>query len=162
MLVAVWCLSVPSFLVAVWCRFLCLLASVCKKSVSVWVKGGKAWSLRRPNQKNSDLAVVSVCVYLVFHCEWVWCVVVSAFWQRVVCVMKSGVCHCVGAKWFSWVVRVCVSVGWVLLAVQVWKCAGGERCVDLETQKEGKKSIPKGREAEVTSTVSKPLLDLFC
>ena len=44
-------------------------------------------------------------------------------------------------------------VGWVLLAVQVWKCAGGERCVDLETQKEGKKSTPKGREAEVTSTV---------
>ena len=44
-------------------------------------------------------------------------------------------------------------VGWVLLVVQVWKCAGGERCVDLETQKEGKKSTPKGREAEVTSTV---------
>ena len=42
---------------------------------------------------------------------------------------------------------------WVLLAVQVWKCAGGERCVDLETQKEGKKSAPKGRKAEVTSTV---------
>ena len=39
-------------------------------------------------------------------------------------------------------------VGWVLLVVQ-----GGERCVDLETQKEGKKSTPKGREAEVTSTV---------
>ena len=52
------------------------------------------------------------------------------------------------AKWLSWV--VCV---WVLLAVQVWKCVGGERCVDLETQKEGKKSTPKGREAEVTSTV---------
>ena len=51
------------------------------------------------------------------------------------------------------VVCVCVYVGWVLLAVQVWKCAGGERCVDLETQKEGKKSTPKGREAEVTSTV---------
>ena len=46
-----------------------------------------------------------------------------------------------------------MSVGWVLLAVQVWKCAGGKRCVDLETQKEGKKSTPKGREAEVTSTV---------
>ena len=41
----------------------------------------------------------------------------------------------------------------VLLAVQVWKCAGGEGCVDLGTQKEGKKSTPKGREAEVTSTV---------
>ena len=35
----------------------------------------------------------------------------------------------------------------------MWKCAGGERCVDLEIQKEGKKSTPKGREAEVTSTV---------
>ena len=32
-------------------------------------------------------------------------------------------------------------------------CAGGKRYVDLETQKEGKKSTPKGREAEVTSTV---------
>ena len=42
-----------------------------------------------------------------FHCEWVWCVVVSAFWQRVVCVIECGVCHCVGAKWLSWVVRVC-------------------------------------------------------
>ena len=62
-------------------------------------------------------------------------------------------CHYVGAKWLSWVVCVCVYVGWVLLAVQVWKCVGGERCVDLETQKEGKKSTPKGREAEVTSTV---------
>ena len=62
-------------------------------------------------------------------------------------------CHYVGAKWLSWVVCVCVYVGWVLLAVQVWKCVGGERCVDLETQEEGKKSTPKGREAEVTSTV---------
>ena len=33
------------------------------------------------------------------------------------------------------------------------ECAGGERCVDFQTQKEGKNSIPKGREAEVTSTV---------
>ena len=46
---------------------------------------------------------------------------------------------------------------WVLLAVQVWKCAGGERCVDLETQKEDKKSAPKGRKAEVTSTVQERL-----
>ena len=68
--------------------------------------------------------------------------------------MCHGVCHYVGAKWLWWVVCVCVCVGWVLLAVQVWKCAGGERCVDLETQKEGKKSTPKGREAEVTSTVN--------
>ena len=49
-LVAVWCLSVPLFLVAV-VPFLCLLASVCKESVSVWVKGGQAWSLRRPKKK---------------------------------------------------------------------------------------------------------------
>ena len=62
-------------------------------------------------------------------------------------------CHYVGAKWLWWVVCVCVYVGWVLLAVQVWKCVGGKRCVDLETQKEGKKLTPKGREAEVTSTV---------
>ena len=48
---------------------------------------------------------------------------------------------------------VCVYVGWVLLAVQVWKCAGGERCVDLETQKEGKEINSKSREAEVTSAV---------
>ena len=60
------------------------------------------------------------------------CVVVLAFWQ---CVMKCGVCHYVGAKWLWWVVCVCVFVGWVLLAVQVWKCVGGKRCVDLETQK---------------------------
>ena len=64
------------------------------------------------------------------------------------CVMECGVCHYVGAKWLWWVVCVCVHVGWVLLVVQ-----GGERCVDLETQKEGKKSTPKGRKAEVTSTV---------
>ena len=51
----------------------------------------------------------------------------------------------------GWCAFACL--GWVLLAVQVWKCAGGERCVDLETQKEGKESTPKGREAEVTSTV---------
>ena len=36
------------------------------KCVCVWVKGGKAWSLRSDTKKNSDLAVVSVCVYLVF------------------------------------------------------------------------------------------------
>ena len=64
-------------------------------------------------------------------------------------------CYYVGAKWLWWVVCVCVYVGWVLLAVQVWKCVGGKRCVDLETQKEGKKSTPKGREAEVTSTVGR-------
>ena len=46
-----------------------------------------------------------------------------------------------------------MSAGFCWLFNQVWKCAGGERCVDLETQKEGKKSTPKGREAEVTSTV---------
>ena len=51
--------------------------------------------------------------------------------------MECGVCHYVGAKWLWWVVCFCVYVGWVLLAVQVWKCAGGERCVDLETQKRG-------------------------
>ena len=62
-------------------------------------------------------------------------------------------CHYVGAKWLWWVVCVCVYFSWVLLAVQVWKCVGGKRCVDLETQKEGKKSTPKGREAEVTSPV---------
>ena len=50
----------------------------------------------------------------------------------------------------SSMLRCAFAVGWVLLAVQVWKC---ERCVDLETQKEGKKSTSKGREAEVTSTV---------
>ena len=44
-------------------------------------------------------------------------------------------------------------VGWVLLAVQVWKCAGGgERCVDLKTQKRARNQLQK-REAEVTSTV---------
>ena len=48
-----------------------------------------------PNQKNSDLAVVSVCVYLVFSIV-NGCVVVSAFWQRVVCV-----CHGV------WCVSLC-------------------------------------------------------
>ena len=78
---------------------------------------------------------VSVCVYLVFfHVNG--CVVVSAFWQ---CVMECGVCHYVGAKWLWRVVCVCVYVGWVLLAVQVWKCVGGKRCVDLETQKEDSK-----------------------
>ena len=36
-------------------------------SVSVWVKDGKAWSLRSDTKsKNSDLAVVFVCVYLGF------------------------------------------------------------------------------------------------
>ena len=59
-------------------------------------------------------------------------------WVKGMCVMECGVCHYVGAKWLWWAVCVCVYVGWVLLAVQVWKCAGGERCVDLETQKEGK------------------------
>ena len=38
------------------------------------------------------------------------------------------------------------------------------RWVDLETQKEGKKSTPKGREAEVTSTVHtyKPCVLYIC
>ena len=107
-----------------------------------------------PNQKNSDLAVVSVCVCVCvfasfFHCEWVVCCGFDVL-------AESRVRHGV------WCVSLCgckvalvggVYVGWVLLAVQVWKWAGGERCVDLETQKEGKKSTPKGREAEVTSTV---------
>ena len=52
----------------------------------------------------------------------------------------------------GWYAFACMSAGFCLVA-QVWKCAGGERCVDLETQKEGKKLTPKGREAEVTSTV---------
>ena len=57
-----WCLSAPSFwslcgaflcLYFWWLcvPFLCLLASVCKKSVSVWVKGGKAWSCRSDTKK---------------------------------------------------------------------------------------------------------------
>ena len=63
-------------------------------------------------------------------------------------------CHYVGAKWlFVGGVRLCVcrmgSAG----------CSSGSvwvvRCVDLETQKEGKKSTPKGREAKVTFTVQK-------
>ena len=85
-----------------------------------------------PNQKNSDLAVVSVCVFAsCFHCEWVVCCGFGVL-------AESRVCHGV------WCVSLCgckvalvggVYVGWVLLAVQVWNCAGGERCVDLETQK---------------------------
>ena len=35
------------------------------------------------------------------------------------------------------VVRVCVSVGWVLLAVQVWKCAGGEKVSGFGDTKRG-------------------------
>ena len=72
-----------------------------------------------------------------------WCVVVFGVSGRESCVSWSVVCYYVGANGFSW----------VLLAVQVWKCAGGKRCVDLETQKDGKKLTPKGREAKVTSTV---------
>ena len=91
----------------------------------------------------------------------VWCVVVLAFvGQRVVCVMECGcvcVCVCVfiyvGAKWLGgWCVFACMSAGFCWL----FKC-GSVRVVKgvwiLETQKKGKKSIPKGREAEVTSTV---------
>ena len=54
----------------------------------------------------------------------------------------------------GWYAFACMSAGFCLVA-QVWKCAGGERCVDLETQKEGKKLTPKGREAEVTSQCKK-------
>ena len=58
-------------------------------------------------------------------------------------------CYFVGAKWLR--VFACMSAGFCWLFK--WKYAGGERCVDLERQKEGKKSTPKSREAEVTSTV---------
>ena len=55
-----------------------------------------------------------------------------------------------------WSVLLCgckvASVGGVRLRVCRLGSAG-ERSVDLETQKEGKESTPKGREAEVTSTV---------
>ena len=56
---------------------------------------------------------------------------------RELCVSWSVVCV------IMWVVCVGVSVGWVLLAVQVWKCAGGERCVDLETQKRARNQLQK-------------------
>ena len=85
----------------------------------------------------------------------VWRVVVLAFvGQRVVCVMECGcVFIYVGAKWLGgWCVFACMSAGFCWL----FKC-GSVRVVKgvwiLETQKKGKKSIPKGREAEVTSTV---------
>ena len=35
------------------CGFMSL-ASVCKESVSVWVKGGKAWSLRSNNKSKKQ------------------------------------------------------------------------------------------------------------
>ena len=83
---------------------------MCKKSVSVWVKGGKAWSLRSDtkSKKNSDLAVVSVCVCVCLPCGFG-------------VLAESRVCHEV------WCVSLCgckvalvggVYVGWVLLAVQ--------------------------------------------
>ena len=76
-----------------------------------------------------------------FYCKMgVVCCGFDVLWVRKSCVSWSvGVCLFCGCKVAS---CVCVCVGWVLLAVQVWK-SGGERCVDLERQKEGKKSTPK-------------------
>ena len=91
-----------------------------------------------PNKKTVTLQWC-LCVFTSFlHCEWVWCVVVFGVFGRESCVSWSVVCVIMWCK--------VASVGGVRLracrlgsaAVQVWKCAGGERCVDLETQKEGK------------------------
>ena len=97
-------------------------------------------------KKNSDLAVlqwclcVCVCVHIVFlnGCVVLW----FRRFGRELCVLWSVLlCGCKVA-----------SVGGVRLRVCRLGSAG-ERSVDLETQKEGKESTPKGREAEVTSTV---------
>ena len=74
-----------------------------------------------------------------------------------VCGSESRVCHGVSSLYVGansgCCAFACVSAGFCWL----FKC-GSVRVVKgvwiLETQKEGKKSIPKGREAEVTSTVS--------
>ena len=73
-----------------------------------------------------------------------------------VCGSESRVCHGVSSLYVGansgCCAFACVSAGFCWL----FKC-GSVRVVKgvwiLETQKEGKKSIPKGREAEVTSTV---------
>ena len=56
-----------------------------------------------------------------------------------------------GAKWLQWAVCVCVHVGWVL---RLFKC-GSVRVVKgvwiWRHKKRARKSIPKGREAKVTS-----------
>ena len=71
-----------------------------------------------PNKK-TDFAVLSVCVYLVFHCEWCGVLWFWRTWVRV-CVSWSvgekSLCKCKVAQWGC----VCVYVGWILLAVQVW------------------------------------------
>ena len=113
-----------------------VFGSVCKKIVSVWVKSGKAWSLRSEIKKTVTLQWC-LCVFTsVFHCEWCG-VLFSAFvGQRVVCVIECGCVFIMGAKWLSgWCVFALCRLG--SLAVQVWKCAGGERCVDFGDTKRG-------------------------
>ena len=78
-------------------------------------------------KKNSDLAVVSVCVYLVFSIV-NGCVVVSAFWQRVVCVSWSVVCVImwVQSGFGGWCAFACMSAGFcwlfkVVKGVWIWR-----------------------------------------
>ena len=105
------------------------LASVCKESF--------------------NLASVCVCLPCFFSIV-NGCVVVfgvlTVSWS-VVCVImwvQSG---------FGWCAFACMSARLGSAGCSSVEVCGCERCVDLEIQKEGKKSTPKGREAEVTSTV---------
>ena len=69
--------------------------------------------------------------------------VLWSVWCVSLCGCKVAFC--------GWCAFVCMSDGfcWLFKCGSVWVV----RCVDLETQKEGKKSTPKGREAKVTFTV---------
>ena len=122
-------------MVAKWVGLRVHVLALCARKVSVWVKGGKAWSLR------SDTLQWCLCVHLGFivnGCGVLW--FRRFVGQKVVCVMECGCVSFCGCKV---ALCVCVYVGWVLLAVQVWKYAGGERCVDLERQKRGQEINPK-------------------
>ena len=96
------------------------LASVCKESFSVWVKGGTHGVLEvTPNKKT----MTSVCVYLVFYCEWVCCgfgVFGSVSWS-VVCVIMW-----VQSGFGGWCAFACMSVGfcWLFKCGSVWVVKG--------------------------------------
>ena len=127
----------------------CVCVCVC---LHLWLQSGLVcgcMSLASVCKESFNLASVCVCLpCFFFNCEWVCCGfgVLTVSWS-VVCVImwvQSG---------FGWCAFACMSARLGSAGCSSVEVCGCERCVDLEIQKEGKKSTPKGREAEVTSTV---------
>ena len=124
----------------------------CARKVSVWVR-----VVRHGVLEVTPCSGVFVCSPG-FRCKWVWCVVVSTF-----CGSESRVCHGVWVCDILWVqsgfvcLRVSAGFCWlfkcesrVVKGVWIWR-----------DKKRARNQPQKGREAEVTSTVSLPPASLL-